>query len=413
MLKSFIVGGTTIFLILAFLFFVQVQELTGTVKLLNLLNTFIVAAFFALQGKFFRNTVQKKALILVLILIISYIFSAISVSGKLDMSVNSEPVDEGYVSDEKDFLKTFYIMKSGENYYQSFGSALINDARFTKIPFDLYSWRLPTAFYIWKFLAEDGRGIINLFIIFSAISLLAAFFITKKFVDSAFAVFSPMALVPYFLNAISGTSFLFIEWWALFPFLLGLVLVFYKRMPIGIGFLILSFFIRELLVIPVLAILLVFFFKSKKLAPFLIILGGFLIFMIVHKFLIEVNYKNVVSYSVREIHMFDKGFLLHILAFSTQFYTLAWLRIGTLFTILAAVGFLVTSALFWDKKDKSLLMIAAASFMPLFLISPFISTSADGFYSDYWAIIIMPVLIIFSPLIFNVIPLLKTRLNFK
>ena len=413
MLKSLVLNGFTIFLTFAFFLFIQVQPLNNTVKFLNLFNIIIVVVFFIFQNRFFKNLAHEKVFILVLVLTATYIFSAKSIASKLDSSVTSEPIDKGYVSDEKDFLKTFYIMKKEENYYKSFGLALRNDARFTKIPTDLYSWRLPTVFYIWRFLATNGQGIINLFIILSSISLLAAFLITKNLVKEEFAVFSLLALIPYFLNAVSNTSFLFIEWWSLFLFLLALAFIFNKKTSIGIFFLVLSSLTRELLIIPAIAISIILSFRHKKITPLLIVVFAFLIFMFMHFFLIEKNYNNVISYSSRKIHPFDKDFLLHILAFSTQFYRLAWLRIGTLFTTLTLIGFLITLPLYKNKDNMNLLLIAISSSLPLFLISLFISTSdSSGFYSDYWAIIIIPVFIIFSPLIFNVIPFLK-KVNLK
>lgn len=405
--KSIIYKGATILLVLAFLLLVQVQPLNNTVKVLNLFNIVVVGAFFVFENGLLKDFLHKKAIFLVLILIISYIFSAKSIVAGLDNAVTSEPVDKGYVSDEKDFLKTFYIMRGGKNYYQSFALALINDARFTRIPIDLFSWRLPTTFYFWKFLAHDGEGIVNLFILLSSISLLATFFISKTFVPEKFAVFSPLALMPYFLNAVFGTSFLFIEWWSLFPFLFGLAFVLNKKTSIGVCLLILAFFTRELLIIPVLGIAIVLFFKSKKMTPLLIILFVFFVFMFMHKVFIEINFDHAISFSARKLHPFYRGFLLHILAFSTQFYTFVQFRIGTLFTILTSAGFLVTALLLKDKKDKNLLVIAIFSFLPLFLMSHFMSSSVDAFYSDYWAIIIMPLFIIFSPLIFNIVPFLK------
>lgn len=407
MSRSIIYKGITILLILAFLLLVQVQPLNNTVKFLSIFNIFIVVAFFVFQQRFLKNLLHKKAIFLVLILIASYIFSAKSIAAGLNNTTTSEPINKGYVSDEKDFLKIFYYMREGQNYYQAGALAFIYDARYNRAPTDLYSWRLPTAFYIWKFMAADGNGIIDLFIFFSSLSLLAAFLIIKRFVAEEFAIFSPLALMPYFLNAFASTSFLFIEWWSLFPFLFALAFIFNRRISVGVCFLVLSVFVRELMIVPALGISLIFLFKSRKLAPLLIILCSFLIFMFLHGFFIETNLNSVISYSPRQFHFLDKGYLLHILAFSTEFYSLAKFRIGILFTIIASVGFLITFMLLRGKKDKSLVMIGVMASLSLFLTTPFINTSSEGFYSDYWAIIIIPLFMIFSPLIFNIVPFLR------
>ena len=66
-----------------------------------------------------------------------------------------EPVSETYRSDLDDFLKTYYLMQRGQEYYLSFSQAVTENAFKGYVAQNLWAWRMPTVFY---FLNDSGSG---------------------------------------------------------------------------------------------------------------------------------------------------------------------------------------------------------------------------------------------------------------
>lgn len=200
-------------------------------------------------------------------------------------SIKKEPADKSYIADELDYLKTFYLLKKGSGYYQARYEAQKNIAGkeeervWTK---DIWGWRLPFVFYFWKLFAKNGLGIFNLFIILSACFFLSSYLIVKKFVKNNFALLSTVILLPYFLNAIKSTSFLFIAWWGMFFFAFGLMFFYYNHLFLSSFFFILAVISREHFIIPLASMfVLSVIFKKSKLV-FLIPIIAFFLMILLH-----------------------------------------------------------------------------------------------------------------------------------
>lgn len=326
---------------------------------------------------------------------------------KTGQIVNIEPKNKAYFTDETKYLKTFYLLGKGFPYYQAHYQAMKQMAGeeaevWTK---DAWGWRLPTVFYFWKFFTNQGEGIFNLFLFMSFLTFINAFLIAKKFVSPKLALLASFILIPYFFNALKSTSFLFITWWALFFFILGLTCFFYQKLAWSTLFFTLSIITREHFIIPFIFMFLISYFFKKKKYPFLIPIIIFFLVAKFHSFQVEkiVNLSHSLGLQQR-LGGFSKKLLLATLSFSTNLYfSIDW-RPALIWLSFALVGLI---SLTLKSKDKYLPLIALASFSPLIIILPFMCNST---WQDYWGVFYVPTGAIFSLTIFR---LFKEKVNEK
>ena len=315
----------------------------------------------------------------------------------------TEPKLGSYRSDEMIFLKTFYLMEENENYYKAFKTANEGDMRGKKMTNDVFTWRLPSVFYFWKFTAESGKQILANFWILVFLSLISSYFLLRKFLNPWLALAGPILLLPYFADAfVYKTSFLFTEWWAWFFGLFGLTFfVYQKKLPAWI-FLLLAVFTRELMMMPIISFLLISLLFKKNRIFFLSIIFCFFVLLFFHqKTVYEVlelsggnNFSNL---AFGRIHNFNKPVFFKMISFSLRQFPLVKYKSHLL--IFAAAFFSLILNLYKNYKIKN---IAIYYFLiygwSLAVILPFISSSQ---YNDYWGILFMPTLILTIPLIFK------------
>lgn len=135
-----------VLLILILLFLGQIKTEISFLKIINLVNFAVIGAV-SITG-LLQKTVRSMVpvYIALIVILISYFLSA-QIFIKNSNNVNLvEPIDEDYVSDEMDYLKTFYLMEKGESFYQAHQDAIIADARANIAPGSVIAWRMPTAY---------------------------------------------------------------------------------------------------------------------------------------------------------------------------------------------------------------------------------------------------------------------------
>ncbi len=305
-----------------------------------------------------------------------------------------EPVFGTYRSDEKIFLKTYYLVKSGNSYYDAFQSASANDYANIKLGPDVFTWRLPTVFYSWQ-LAQNGNQILILYWSLAVLFFISIYEIIKKLYCSNAGLLAVLLVLPYFAGNLSyKTSFLFVEWWALFFFTFGLALFLYKKLPAAWILLLLSVATRELMIIPIVSFfILSIALKKNRIFFATIILFSLLIFAI-HSHFVLSRFPQVrqTSTIISRFHSPDKQSFLTMISFSMQNYPLTKYRINLLLIILVFVSLLVN---IMAKGDHEKLYYFLAPWS-MFLTFPFITTT---FYNDYWGILFMPLLISTIPFI--------------
>ena len=343
-----------------------------------------------------KNLKIKKEIFLLILFVV--VFYSLKLNNFLNFDLD-EPKLGTYRNDEMIFLKTFYLIKKGENYYQAFREANEADARIKKMTPDVFTWRLPTIFYIWNLTANDGFQIFRNFWILTAIFLICIYLILVRFIKPCLAILGPILLVPYFLDTISyKTSFLFTEWWSLFFFFFGLTFFLYKKtFSAGLLFL-LAAITRELIFIPLFSFFIFSLFLKKNRLFFSIIIMFTLLFFIFHQQMVFLQFKEFTSqtvnlFEVSRIHGFWKLGFQKMTAFSMRSYPLIKFKSHYWLIFLAFLSFLVNIRKNKDPKIWYLFLIGWVNM----LIFPFITSSQ---YNDYWGILFMPALIMSIPFIF-------------
>ena len=385
--------------VISLLFLGQIKEESLTIQLINF-GSFLILGSFILSNWPQKNILKNISFMLLTFLILMYSVISTPFINKASKVSMDEPI--GCTSDTQDFLKTFYIMKQGTDYYHAFSTALITCGGFQQAPKDSTGWRLPTSFYLWKLFARNGQQIRITFFIFSLIAILCSYLLMQKVTNYKIALLSPYLIIPYLIESISGDSFIFTEWWGLFFLIFGLTAICYKKRNLSLGLLILSVLCRELFVVPIVAILLIDYLYNRKILYLIIFLSVVGIFWIFHLKNIS-NIIGQVGFSPQSrFHNFDKNSLMSPLAFSTKTYKYVFLRIGTLLPAISVIG-LIRFIFLVKNTDKKFAYFGLSSFFVLMLLAPFIVTRAtyNGVfqYGDYWGISFVPLAIIFTPII--------------
>lgn len=309
----------------------------------------------------------------------------------------AEPTVGAYRSDELIFLKTFYLVKNGQDYYRSFAQSVAGDTRGIVLTRDTFQWRLPTIFYLWKFTSIDGYFVFVNFWFLTLVSLICIYLILKKFIGSRLALLGPVLAIPYFLDTLFyKTSFLFTEWWAWFFFIFGLSFFLYQKKKAAFIFLLLAALTRELMILPLILFFVYSLFLKKDRRFFLAIIALTIVFFVFHALNVG-RQENIIPSSgsslFGRLHSFDKQSFLTMISFSMRKYPLVNFKSHYLIVLLAGVSLAVNLA---RKQTREVLYIFIAGFSFLLLL-PFITTSL---YNDYWGALFMPTLILTIPLVF-------------
>jgi hypothetical protein len=307
----------------------------------------------------------------------------------------AEPAPKTYISDEMFYLKTFYSVERGKNFYTSLMQA--DTERGGKMKPDVFTWRWPTIFYLWSTLAKNGAQILYLFWYFVFFSWVSIYLILRKFVNFWFAVTGVLIVILYFLDAVYyKTSFLFTEWWGWFFLIFGLAFFIYrKKYPAWIFFL-LSAATRELMIIPIIIYFFIAVLSRKNRIFFLTLIGSFLILFFIHKHFVAGVMRDQSSFNLSQalsrIHVPTKTELFKMFSFSMRQYPFAELKIHLALALLSLFCFI---KLLFIKAPCGLIYIILSGWS-LALFLPFIS----GSYNDYWGITFMPSVLMILPLFF-------------
>lgn len=304
-----------------------------------------------------------------------------------------EPVK--HWSDEMVFLRTFQFMRKGINYYQAIQQATIEDQKVTSYSTnDVFTWRMPTVFYLWSMIASNGTQIGLLFIVLSSCSLLSTYFIARKFLNPLFSLLSPLLLAPYALDAFYyGPFFLATEWWGLFFFIPGLCALLYKKSTVATVLFSLAVVTRELFMIPVFSLFLISLWLHTNRAVFVKTLFIFCIFFFIHFLIVQQQpvIKSVNNPDSR-IHSFSKVLFQREIAFSMRLYPLLKLKLPLVLFATSIVALCIQAR----KQSEALYLLG--SYVPFAFISPFIG----GPYNNYWGLLFMPCAIAFAPIILGI-----------
>lgn len=311
-----------------------------------------------------------------------------------DIDISKEPQIKTYHGDGMSFLKTYFLMEKGNNYYIAFKIARDNFASGNSFSGDTFTWRMPTVFYIWNFFTSSAEQILTLFLFLTILSFISIYLLLKKISTKLLALFGSLLLIPYFYDAlVYKASYLFVEWWGLFFFIFGLTALFYKYPKIAVGVFFLAVVTRELFIIPILSLYIFCLLTKKESKIFLIPILGFIAVYVLH----IINISQIVGRAdtglsvIGRVHGYDILSLQKTVSFSMRYYIIDNFKVHYLLGLAGLISLIVNSLV----KEQTLYLLV--SVLSLIIILPFIAVSDN----DYWGILIMPWLIMSVPLIFN------------
>lgn len=334
-------------------------------------------------------------------LVMVFLLNSLAISSDLRTWLS---LDIPYNNDPGLFLETYRQVENGTDYYEAFKNALLGRFDQSLIPQDVWSWRLPTIFYFWKFLPGNSLSIYFLYLFTSAAVLFTATSLAKKFLDPHLAFLSAYLIFPYLHFGSRDQMFLVTEWWAAFLFIFAIFSLIKNKQSFSANkifpaavFLSLTLMIREMFILPVSLLLIYSIVKDKKLIPvFLIPIFLFLSLLAYHVFRAS-DYIDAAStlFSARTV---PNGFffLQQTLAFASWEYALYFIRPFVIMTIAASVGGFY---LLKDKKAREAIILLVG-FLPFPIAFLRFGTVP---YNDYWGIVYVPTAIILSPLFLRVL----------
>lgn len=318
----------------------------------------------------FLALIPRKLTVIILFLIVAQIF--ISTDQNI-LKQLSQPLRKEYTTDMRAFLKTYQLMKEGQDFYPAFFSAMANLKSGYFHP-DINAWRQPFLFYLWKILPGSEQTIYFLWQIFLVLIIVVAYLITKN-------ILSPLILWPYLHYSLVDLTILQPEWWGMAFMIFGLCLATYKKHSLSGMFFLFALMSRELFIIPVFFLTLV---KFKRYLPFYVLFFVYYLFY---------HLPNIFGFPTEVFRNYANGdwkTLHSIFAYSSWNYL-----IGVYRPILIIF---VTTMTFAIIRRKNLYYLL--TFLPFFLFTVLmIITGKIDATRDYWGIYFVPLLLISAPIL--------------
>lgn len=369
-------------------------------------SSLLLFLFVGLINWFIGNRIirLKKEMLIPIPIIIIFLLTSFFNSTDVRQYLVIEPIRETYRSDLDDFLRTFYLMKQGKEYYSSFSQSVSDNAFKGYVAPNVWSWRFPTLFYFWKILpGGNGLTIYYSFIVLGTLLLYISYSLISLLLKPSqkyLAILSPYFLYPYLHFAARDKTVLNTEWWAVGVYLIGLYFFIKNRNLSAIFFFILTVVTRELLAIPLLLTGLLAVWTNKKnwyvfFIPLIFLL--LMVFFHIQSTKLQFVYQSN-SYLSLRTHTFDKQIILTTFAYGAWEYFFYFWRIFIVFYMLGVFGVI--------RFTSSFIL-----FLPFFLFPLTFFIIGSSAYNDYWGIMFIPFVLISLPLVLATKSLAKDKNN--
>lgn len=161
-------------------------------------------------------------------------------------SLGREPRPETYDYDPYFFMQVFYLVDAHDmGFYEAYGQAVRDDARFDQPVSNLAGWRNPVLTRLWTILFDSGHQIIVAFFLIASLSMVAGFALATRLSDRTTALVVPAMFAEYYLASLKTLHFVAYEVWAGFFALGAVLLVYSRRDKAGLLFAVMAAAIRE------------------------------------------------------------------------------------------------------------------------------------------------------------------------
>lgn len=328
-----------------------------------------------------------------LVLVVTFLVTSFATNRELVAYLSRDLPLYTYNNDPGVLYKTYLLLSGDMNYYDAYRTAQLGRFEQPLVPGDIWGWRLPTIFFLWRLLpGTSGISIYILYLALAACVLYVAYLIAVRYLGSRLGILAPYLLFPYLHFGARDQMFLETEWWGVFLFIIGLFFLIGGRYFWAIVFLSLTVLVREVYVLP---LVLMFTFALIKrrgmLAVFAIPLSAFGVLYLFH--IIWTSYYIDAWGTLKSARVLESGwfFVQQTLAFASWEYLFFNFRPFLIFLVLAAFG-LISLYMRRSKEEAIIWALAALSFPLSFLRFGTVP------YNDYWGIIYVPLVLILAPL---------------
>lgn len=290
---------------------------------LALALTFQMLTFLASKNIKFGN------LIPIFFIVFIFLLGSIINSQKLREYLAIDPPMSQYTHDMGLYLKTFYLMQNMD-YYHAHAIAFQNHAVPHEPPADVWSWRLPTAFYVWRLIPiNNGLNIYFIYLLLASVILLLSYKLSLMLVNNAYLAIIPSYLLYSYLHFASyDWTILQIEWWSMLFAIIAIYFIIKNKENFAILFFSLATITREQMLIPAFLIAVVnLIYRYKKWYKYWIPIICFGILFILHTY--QINQIVSLSDGSRAFHLRLNGgleLLQNTLAFGSWEYIFFMLK---------------------------------------------------------------------------------------
>lgn len=229
------------------------------------------------------------------ILVLNLLAASLLISDNLVIQLSTEPSDESYKYDAYIYLKAFYKVAAGENYYTAIPQAILSDGRMNQLS-DMISGyttiRMPTVFFIWRaFTGGNGGNIFYLSLLLAIVALTFVFYGMRMTSGEGIASLGSMLVAPYLYIGSTWVNILFPDWWAILFGLIAIGLFLQKQYAGAAAIALLSTLSREPMGILIFAGLLAgIAVKERRIwLPFGAAILSFVVLYLAHKHMVTAS----------------------------------------------------------------------------------------------------------------------------
>lgn len=189
--------------------------------------------------------VRRAAVIVLALLLLNFALLVDHGDDRVYYGSATEPPAESYSFDGTFFLKLFYLVGHGQDYYGAWDAAFRGDARFDRPYSEIWTWRMPTLYWIWSAVASRGDTLVIYFILLSLTSMVCIYLAAAKHSDPVLGLWSAGFLGSYLYFGAITFWYAITDYWSFFLALPAATLYLYGRRNIALPIALLAGLIRE------------------------------------------------------------------------------------------------------------------------------------------------------------------------
>jgi len=354
----------------------------------------------ALVTYFAKVDIKPEYLALALLFVLMLNFLVVTSNPSTDIASGSaiEPPAESFAFDGIFFLKMFYLVDQGMNFYEAYDLGFQHDKRFDAPPPIIGGWRMPTTFWFWSVIASRGDHLVNYFVFFSLILMACAYLVASKFTEPAFALISASLVGTYMLFGSASWWYTELEYWGLFLALPAATLYLYDKRYWALPLALLAGLMREWIALILIAGLIVNLINRRWVesgiwATACALVGG-AYFLNIHNIVEYTKQANLpLSLEAAGMGQGGIGFILYTLQYGSGFFNGGLGLIYILF-FTGIIGAVVTGIRTKNFYWAALIILPLTVFM--FYGSGRVPGDPPG-WNDYYNINFMPYILVAVP----------------